>query len=632
VPRPLPPTGAAGPPRPSAPQTPAAQRSPLASSHLAFQPPPPPRDASAPSIKLFDTLSPESLEREGLVLDEPAVIRVNTSQDSLEGQLLAGKYRVRKLLGEGGMGEVFLAEHEAIGKQVAIKVLRSEHSQKTDVVERFRLEARSASRIQHPNVVQVFDFGQLEDGRFYLALEFLDGLDLAELLHKTRMIEPLRALYIALQLCAGLSAAHASGIIHRDMKPENVFLQPNRLGFDDVKVVDFGIAKMREISEHASTNPPPPTPEGERDRRITKAGSIFGTPEYMAPEQAAGREIDHRVDLYAVGVILYEMLTGRVPFSGASLLETLTKHITEQARPPRELNPNISPELEAAILQALAKTPGQRQPNMDALAEQLQLTPEGERLMDVVRQSGPLSFSGIPSPRRSAPVPEDTERASQAPLPLIKPARASTNLEAVSASQPTPLSQPRPSLPPGRRKALPWVLTGVVLGLLGLVVMVGMSRSRPTVAPVPAASLAAPPAESTAPVLAPTSASVVPPVAPPAASPVVSAQATPAVALHVVTVPPGAVVLKGDFQVCDASPCDLQVAPNEAVELVATRAGLRGVAKVLAQRNQTVLIRLVQPTGGAMPKPTGASSGRNVAPVPMCEFTDGDLKILRPCK
>lgn len=578
------------------------------------------------------------MEREGLVLDGPAEIRINDhGEESLEGKLLSGKYRVQRLLGEGGMGEVFLAEHEAIGKRVAIKVLRSEQAQKDDVVERFRLEARSASRIQHPNVVQVFDFGQIEDGRFYLALEYLDGLDLADQLHKTKMIEPLRALYIALQLCAGLSAAHASGIVHRDMKPENVFLQPNKFGFDDVKVVDFGIAKMREISEHASVNPPAPSPTGDRDRRITKAGSIFGTPEYMAPEQAAGREVDHRADLYAVGVILYEMLTGRVPFSGDGMIETLTKHITEAVRPPRQLNPNISPALEATILKALAKTPAERQANMDALAEQLQLTPEGTRLMDVVRHGSPLSLSGIPSPRRAAPPPaaEDSGRASQAPLPLVTPARTSASIEQLDFDTPSGPSAPSTatSMLSVRPPRVGWGLAagGVLLAAaaVGLLLLRPWSPTRP--APLASASplpvVSAPVASASTPSTQAPAASASAP-APPTSAPAPVAGIT----LHVVTIPTGAVIHKGDFQVCDSSPCDVQVAPNEAVELIASHSNLRGVAKVLAQRQQTVLIRLSRQTLGGPLKPPPAPSGRTVAPVPMCEFTDGDLKILRPCK
>lgn len=631
---------------------------------------PPARD-SAPSIELIDTMSPESMEREGLVLEGPADVRFNEpGSGSLTGKLLAGKYRVVRMLGEGGMGEVFLAEHEAIGKRVAIKILRNEHAQKEDVVERFRLEARSASRIQHPSVVQVFDFGQIDDGRFYLALEYLEGVDLAEQLHQSRVLEPLRALYITLQVCAGLSAAHAVGVIHRDMKPENVFLQRNRAGFDDAKIVDFGIAKMREISERASIHPSEPvvapSSEASRERRLTKAGSIFGTPEYMAPEQAAGREADHRADIYAVGIMLYEMLTGQVPFSSDSLLETLTKHISETPRPPRQVNPraNLSPQLEAVVLKAIAKLPEQRFASMDAFAEEIQVTPEGGDLLDAIRTSMPLSLQGVPSPRRpqvpgaspsvSSPRPSASRtdepvsvdgRGSNAPLPLVTPARTSTSLdqlrfddqETAASSGHPPSSRPVPITSRQLPRALALVGAAGALAAAAWLVRPQERAAGPGASPLPSQAVAATtqvvPAETT----------TAPPPAP-AASPASAAPAAsvaPAsITLRVVTVPAGAVVHKGDFQVCDSSPCDVTVQPNEAVELVAVMGNLRGTAKVLAQRQQTVAIRLGKagplvapgvPGTTVATVPTSAG-GRNVAPVPMCEFTDGDLKILRPCK
>lgn len=616
---------------------------PIANIALSQPPAPTPREPSAPSIELLDTMSPEALEQAGLVL-EPAAIHFNDPRSgSLEGKLLVGKYRIRRLLGEGGMGEVFEAEHEAIGKRIAIKILRHEHAQKADVVERFRLEARSASRIQHPNVVQVFDFGQLEDGRFYLALEYLEGLDLAEQLYQTKIIDPLRAMYITLQICAGLSAAHARGVIHRDMKPENVFLQPNKTGLDDVKIVDFGIAKMREISEHASLNPPPPSPSGERDRRITKAGSIFGTPEYMAPEQAAGHEVDHRADLYAVGIILYEMLTGRVPFTGDGMIETLTKHITEGVRPPRQLNPNISPFLESVILKALAKAPAQRYANMDALAEQLQLSPEGQRLTEMMRTASPLSLARIPSPKHSQPSPtEDQDRPSQAPLLLVTPSRNSTNIDHLESSAPSSLAPILPDPSPVSAGSLLTIHPASSLhrGLAAsaiVAVLLGGSLAflRPwsaTEATAPISSTSPTPASSPNSIQEPSAAIPTPP--PAITSTPTSAGSTPTattIALHIVTIPTGAVIYKGGFQVCDTSPCDIHVEADEAVDLTALRGEFRGTAKVLAQRKQTVQIRLVKQARNNGIKPPSATSGRNVAPIPMCEFVDGDLKILRPC-
>src|SRR5688572_26112909 len=174
------------------------------------------------------------------------------AQDPLIGTLAAGRYRVIKPLGEGGMGQVYLAEHEAIEKRIALKVLHAEYAHKGDIVARFQQEAISASRIKHPNVLDVFDFGQLDNGCFYLAMEFLEGHDLAGEIQKSKVLDPLRGLRFALQICRALAAAHSKGVVHRDMKPENVFLQRTGDGEEIVKIVDFGIAQLKPSNEEAA--------------------------------------------------------------------------------------------------------------------------------------------------------------------------------------------------------------------------------------------------------------------------------------------------------------------------------------------------------------------------------------------
>src|SRR5690606_17232828 len=250
----------------------------------------------------------------------PAIVYVRLAMqdqaDPLLGQLVAGRYRVVSPLGEGGMGQVYLATHEAIEKQVALKVLKPEYSAKEDIVTRFQQEAISASRIKHPNVLEVFDFGKLDNGCAFLAMEFLSGNDLADELMHHGYIKTRRALRITLQICRALSSAHKAGVVHRDMKPDNVFLQRTGDGEEIVKIVDFGIAQLRLTNEEEAKSAP-------RRRRLTKTGMIFGTPEYMAPEQAAGKKADQRVDVYAVGIILFEMLTGAVPFTSDSFMAVL---------------------------------------------------------------------------------------------------------------------------------------------------------------------------------------------------------------------------------------------------------------------------------------------------------------------
>jgi len=265
-------------------------------------------------------------------------------------------------IGEGGMGIVYEAEHIVIEKHVALKVLRDDFSARPDVVERFRQEAKSASRIGHENIVDISDFGETESGASYFVMEMLDGEDLADILSREGTISPARAVKILIQCCKALGAAHNKGIVHRDMKPENIFLIKRAELADFVKIVDFGIAKMSDIET-----------VGAPGRKLTKTGMIFGTPEYMSPEQAAGKPLDHRVDIYALGVILYEVLTGRVPFVGDTFMGVLTQHMFEPIPLLRDVNPHVKvpAELEAVILKALAKDPDHRYQTMDELGRSL---------------------------------------------------------------------------------------------------------------------------------------------------------------------------------------------------------------------------------------------------------------------
>jgi len=239
--------------------------------------------------------------------------------DPLIGQTLAGRYAIQKKLGEGGMGAVYLATHNLLEKQVALKILHNEFARKPDLVERFMQEAKSASRIRHENVIDISDFGSTPEGLVFFAMELLKGHDLHEEVARARLAGELlpwsRSKKIFLQICSALIAAHAQGIVHRDLKPENVYLIEFLGEPDFVKLLDFGIAKLTEVEEGG--------------RKLTKTGMLFGTPEYMSPEQARGENVDHRVDVYAMGCILFQLVTGRVPFEADNFMGVLSLHLTE---------------------------------------------------------------------------------------------------------------------------------------------------------------------------------------------------------------------------------------------------------------------------------------------------------------
>jgi eukaryotic-like serine/threonine-protein kinase len=288
----------------------------------------------------------------------PVVPDVLQPQQPMIGQLIGERYKIIRKLGEGGMGEVYVAEHIHIEKRVALKLLRPEVLSNQEAVQRFRQEARSASSIGHENIISIDDFGTLADGRIYMAMEFLQGAPLNDIL--SREVVPLpRALDILIQTTRGLAAAHAKGITHRDMKPENIYVT-NRDGREVPKILDFGIAKVSG---------------GDTAQNLTVAGTIFGTPFYMAPEQAMGGKMDHRVDIYAMGVILYEVFTGTVPFKAETFMGILTQHITQPPVPPSQQaaqNGRVCPpELENIILKAMKKDAGDRYQTMNELTSAL---------------------------------------------------------------------------------------------------------------------------------------------------------------------------------------------------------------------------------------------------------------------
>jgi serine/threonine protein kinase len=275
--------------------------------------------------------------------------RYSQPPDPMIGSTLAGKYKIIKKLGEGGMGSVYQAQQQPIERMVAVKVLLGKLAQDEVAVKRFEQEARAVSRMQHPNTVTIFDYGKTEDERLYIVMEYLRGRTLSEALRQTQGagLDARRAIHVTRQVAASLHDAHAAGIIHRDLKPDNIFLTEMGGTKDFVKVLDFGVAKMADDG-NAGT--------------LTQTGMIFGTPKYMSPEQAEGKPIDFRADIYAIGVVLYEMLVGRPPFLADTPVALLLKHISEPPAPFRRLRPDLQvlPELEAVTMRALEKSPDRR--------------------------------------------------------------------------------------------------------------------------------------------------------------------------------------------------------------------------------------------------------------------------------
>src|SRR5262245_15494410 len=282
------------------------------------------------------------------------------------------------------MGIVYKAVHTALGKPLAIKVLRPEVSKNEEIVMRFRQEAQSASQIGNPHIIDISDFGTLADGSTYFAMEFLSGRSLTAALAETRF-DTERTIHVVRQIANALGAAHDIGIVHRDMKPDNVQLLDRGTAKDFVKVLDFGIAKV-----------------GGSTSKLTQAGQVFGTPHYMSPEQCAGTNVDHRTDIYAVGVILYEMATGKVPFDADNLMGILTKHLYETPIAPHELAPpvDVAPAMEAVILKCLQKKPEHRYQSMAELGADLNAMERGitpRAVIDKVERatSGPQTLTGV---------------------------------------------------------------------------------------------------------------------------------------------------------------------------------------------------------------------------------------------
>lgn len=266
----------------------------------------------------------------------------------LMGRTFFGEYTIVKKLGEGGMGAVYLARQNIIDQTVALKVLHPNAAESDEIVQRFYREAKVISMVSHPNIVRVFIFGRSEDNLLYLVMEFVKGRELRDRLDEEGALDELAAIKIMKQACSALAEAHDLGIIHRDLKPDNILLTEFRGEENFVKILDFGIAKLKD-------------PGGAPQQQLTQAGIVYGTPQYVSPEQAQAKELDHRTDIYSLGCILFELLTGKTPFRDKNPVGILTKHVFEPPPRPSEVSATpVAPSMEALILKALAKDPNDR--------------------------------------------------------------------------------------------------------------------------------------------------------------------------------------------------------------------------------------------------------------------------------
>jgi serine/threonine-protein kinase len=328
-------------------------------------------------------------EGEGTLTSEPP--------DPWLGRIVDKRYRVTARIGSGGMGVVYRVEHLHLGKTAAMKVLAPDSVANPEMVRRFRTEAQAVSKLDHPNVVQTFDFGQV-DGALYLVMEYINGEDLSAIIRREGPWSFTRAARLFGQVCSGLVDAHEAGVVHRDLKPENLMVVRRRDGSEHVKVLDFGLAKLRE----RATDPHLPG-HGQYHSMASSGGQVIGTPYYMAPEQVRGEPLDARADLYSVGATLYRVLTGVPPFDAPSPMSVLAKHITDEVVPPRTRAPEraLPAEADRIVLRAMAKAPADRYGSAIEMREDL------ERAL-AARDAGVLTSPSVPpnvpAPRGAVPV------------------------------------------------------------------------------------------------------------------------------------------------------------------------------------------------------------------------------------
>jgi serine/threonine-protein kinase len=450
-----------------------------------------------------------------------------------QGQVLDGKYRIVRVIGEGGMGAVYEGENTRIRRRVAIKVLHAGIAANTEMVQRFEREAQVAGTVGNDHILEILDLGALDSGERYMVMEYLDGETLTDRIKARTRLSPREASRLLRQVLQGLSAAHGAGIVHRDLKPDNIFILRAKAGIKDfVKIIDFGISKFSEPGTGVSN-------------RMTRTGALMGTPHYMAPEQATGStDIDRRTDIYAVGIIMYEAVTGRVPFQAETFNQLLFEIALAKIIPAQQIVPDLDPAIDTIIMKASARDPAHRFQTCDEFVEALDAwensgsavsLPPTESLEAIVKGTVPRALQGVGS--TDATISADTGSGRVSKSSVGKPAPAAsgaTPMEGTSPLQPTQNTWANSSQAiPGTKSNAP-ILVATALGVLMLgaagtgaylffkpATTVGAvapsaqtSATAPpkTLEPVPSSERAEPPANTPVPSVAP---EAVPSVSPP---------------------------------------------------------------------------------------------------------------------
>jgi eukaryotic-like serine/threonine-protein kinase len=500
--------------------------------------------------------------------------------DPLIGRLINDRFKITALIARGGMGKVYRAEQAPLGRVCAIKVLNPNYAGEHDPEfhKRFFLEASIASKLTHPNTVTIFDYGRTDDDIYYMAMEYLEGHTLHRAIREAGSFPEERCAHIARQICRALREAHSLGVIHRDLKPANIFLVEHGDETDFVKVLDFGLVK--DVSE------------GKPAEELTQTGLFMGSPKYMAPEQIRGDKVDARTDIYSLGIIMYEMLTGKVPFDRPNSVNILMAHVNEEPPPVRVMNPNInpSPQFEETVMRCMAKDPDTRFRSMDEVLAAL-------KRVGGAQMTATVSGVGATGEYRAMGGSGGYSDSG----PSGKPSSGPHSAISGSGAIPAPLVDPSGSGDLARRGSK-GVLIGAVLGVVVLAGIVGLAAKgkAPAAQPAPVASVLAPAQK-------PAAAAPVAPTIPPAIQQQID-RANQFVKIRINTDPDGASIKEDGYEICSSTPCEIpykgpDADPSKDHKLLITKTGYRVESKIVKIGDSPVSVKLTRAPVYYAPQP-----------------------------